>query len=121
MKDSYNVNALTQLAGEAALRDRSHFTWLVGETLQQRLVLEQACASFGWSWPRSDANFVLVDVGSASTAAALYEHLRDAGILVRYWGSRPELASKLRVTVGAKGSMERFVQLVRDALPTLGK
>jgi len=121
VKDSYNVNALTQLAGEAALRDRAHFTWLVGETLQQRKVLEEACASFGWSWPKSEANFMLVDVGSTSVAAALYEHLRDAGILVRYWGSRPELASKLRVTVGAKESMERFVHLVRDALPTLGK
>lgn len=36
VKDSYNVNALTQLAGEAALRDREYFRWLVGETIKQR-------------------------------------------------------------------------------------
>ena len=38
MKDSYNVNALTQLAGEAALLDRDYFRWLVGETIKQRKV-----------------------------------------------------------------------------------
>ena len=42
VKDSYNVNALTQLAGEAALRDRAHFEWLVKETLAQREVLAAA-------------------------------------------------------------------------------
>ena len=38
VKDSYNVNALTQLAGEAALLDRDYFRWLVGETIKQRKV-----------------------------------------------------------------------------------
>ena len=30
------------------------------ETLEQRKLLETACASFGWTWPKSDANFLLV-------------------------------------------------------------
>ena len=38
VKDSYNVSALTQLAGEAALLDRDYFRWLVGETIKQRKV-----------------------------------------------------------------------------------
>jgi histidinol-phosphate aminotransferase len=42
VKDSYNVNGLSQLAGEAALRDRKHFRWLVSSTLEQRGVLEAA-------------------------------------------------------------------------------
>lgn len=119
VKDSYNVNALTQLAGEAALRDRDHFAWLVRETLQQRKALEQTCALYGWTWPASDANFMLVDVASAPLAAALYARLKAEGILVRYWGSRPELECKLRITVGAKESMDKFAAVVKDAMQTL--
>ena len=168
VKDSYNVNALTQLAGEAALLDRDYFRWLVGETIKQRKVrpreqsppslrslglpprprshppprphrpltlaptltlplaispsrqaLEAACKGFGWTWPTSDANFLLVEVGSAAKAGALYERCRDGGVLVRYWGSRPELATKLRVTVGTKESVDKFVSIVAQALPSL--
>jgi histidinol-phosphate/aromatic aminotransferase/cobyric acid decarboxylase-like protein len=38
---------------------------------------------------------------------------------VRYWGSRPELASKLRVTVGTKESVDKFVAICKEALPSL--
>merc|ERR1719424_1663459 len=44
---------------------------------------------------------------------------RDGGVLVRYWGSRPELATKLRVTVGTKESVDKFVSIVTQALPSL--
>ena len=40
-------------------------------------------------------------------------------MLVRYWGSRPELATKLRVTVGTKESVDKFVAIVQQALPAL--
>ena len=119
VKDSYNVNVLTQLAGEAALLDRDYFRWLVGETIKQRKALEAACKGFGWTWPASDANFLLVEIGSAAKAGALYERCRDGGVLVRYWGSRPELATKLRVTVGTKESVDKFVSIVAQALPSL--
>jgi len=119
VKDSYNVNALTQIAGEAALRDREHFRWLVESTLEQRALMEGFFKSIGWSWPQTDANFMLVDTGSAALAAAIYERLKASGILVRYWGSRPELASKLRVTVGAKESNDKFMGLVQQALKEL--
>jgi len=119
VKDSYNVNALTQIAGEAALRDREHFRWLVDSTLEQRAVLVDFFGSIGWTWPTTDANFLLVDTGSADLAGAIYAKLKAEGILVRYWGSRPELASKLRVTVGAKESNEKFMELVRKCLAEL--
>jgi len=86
VKDSYNVNALTQIAGEAALRDRDHFRWLVNSTLEQRQVLEAFFGRINWVWPKSDANFMLVDTGSVALASAIYEGLKASGILVRYWG-----------------------------------
>ena len=59
---------------------------------------------------------MLFDVGSASKAEYLYAGLKKRGLLVRYWGSRPDLCSKLRVTVGTRESNERFVALVTGLL-----
>ena len=105
---------------------RPHRTLTLAPTLTLPLTispspqaLEAACKGFGWTWPTSDANFLLVEVGSAAKAGALYERCRDGGVLVRYWGSRPELATKLRVTVGTKESVDKFVSIVTQALPSL--
>ena len=64
---------------------------------------------------------MLVDVGSVALAGALYAGLKEAGILVRYWASRPDLNSKLRITVGAKESNEKFIALTRKLLAELKK
>ena len=96
-----------------------HFGWLVNSTLEQRAVLATFFEEIGWTWPQSDANFMLVDTGSPELAATLYGRLKSAGVLVRYWGSRPELASKLRVTVGAKASNDKFMGLVKEVLAEL--
>ena len=116
VKDSYNVNALTQVAGEAALRDRKHFEWLVRETISERDWVEAQLAQFGWSWPKSSGNFLLVDVGSKDLAARLYAHLKAEGVLVRYWAARPDLWTKIRLTIGQRTSNEKFVELVKEAL-----
>ena len=47
--------------------------------------------------------------------------LKEAGILVRYWASRPDLNSKLRITVGAQESNEKFIALTRKLLAELKK
>ena len=112
VKDSYNVNALTQIVGEAALRDRIHLQKIVGDTIREREWLIAACGLFGWSHPKTDANFVLFDLASKEQAVAVYEGLKQEGVLVRYWGNRPELSTKLRVTIGARADNERFVDFV---------
>ena len=78
-------------------------------------LLEQT-AQFGWTYPKTDANFVLFSVGSVETAAMLYNGLKKEGLLVRYWGARPDLNDKLRVTVGTRESNQRFVTLVSGLL-----
>lgn len=123
VKDSYNVNSMTQVAGEAALRDRAYFDWLVRATITERIWLLEQTKKFGWEYPKTDANFVLFDVGSAAVADHLYSGLKKQGLLVRYWGGRPDLCTKLRVTVGTRESNERFVELVAGLLkdaPTNG-
>src|SRR3954452_9018986 len=53
VKDSYNVNALTQAIGIAALEDRAYLDDCVRRTLDQRARLEAALGDMGLSWPES--------------------------------------------------------------------
>jgi histidinol-phosphate aminotransferase len=111
VKDSYNVNALTQAAGTAALEDRDHHRELVRRTLAERARLEGLLASLGWSWPASGANFVLCEVGPR--AGDIYRALKAKGMLVRWW-DRPGLSSKLRITVGTPAQTDQLVGLLRS-------
>ena len=60
-----------------------------------------------------------ISSAQVTLAGGLYAKLKEAGILVRYWGNRPDLSSKLRITVGAKESNEKFITLTRKLLAEL--
>jgi histidinol-phosphate aminotransferase len=111
VKDSYNVNALTQALGAAALEDRAHHAETVRRTLAERARLEQALRALGWSWPPSGGNFLLCEVGGR--AGDVYRALKQRGILVRWWNT-PELAGYLRITVGRPEQNDALVAALRD-------
>jgi histidinol-phosphate aminotransferase len=106
VKDSYNVNAITQAIGIAALEDRSYHEECVGRTLTERTRLEAALAVLGLAWPESAANFLLVEIGPR--AEEIYLALKQSGLLVRWW-SAPELRTKLRVSVGKPDDNDRLI------------
>jgi histidinol-phosphate aminotransferase len=111
VKDSYNVNVLTQLAGTAALEDQDHHRDLLRRTLAERARLERELARLGWSWPPSGANFLLCEVGPK--AGDIYRGLKERGLLVRWW-DRPGLSSKLRITVGTPEQTDLLLKHLRE-------
>ena len=117
VKDSYNVNALSQCLGEVALNDRDYHRSLVARILVERVGLEQACRGFGWSFPTSSANFLLCEVGAR--AGELYRALKERKILVRWWDT-PQLRTKLRISVGQPSWNAAFIAAVTDILPGQG-
>jgi histidinol-phosphate aminotransferase len=106
VKDSYNVNAITQAIGIAALEDRSYHEECVGRTLTERTRLEAALAALGLAWPESAANFLLVEIGPR--AEEIYLALKQQGLLIRWW-SAPELRTKLRISVGKPDDNDRLI------------
>jgi len=117
VKDSYNVNAISQCLGEVALHDRDYHRSLVMRILAEREVLEQACRGFGWSFPPASANFVLCEVGER--AGELYRALKARRILVRWWDT-PQLRTRLRISVGQPQWNTAFIDAVAEILPGLG-
>ena len=109
IKDSYNVDRLTQVAGLAAL-DAFDEALASNRALCERRdriagVLDER---FGWKvWP-SAANFLLADT-SPRPAREVYEGLKAQKVLVRYF-ARPRLDTCLRITIGAESEMAAFVQ-----------
>ena len=110
VKDSYNVNAITQALGVAALEDRSYHEDCVRRTLDQRAHLESELEGLGWSWPESAANFLLCEIGER--AEAVYGALKEEGLLVRWWRA-PELRTKLRISVGNPEENDHLLEALK--------
>jgi histidinol-phosphate aminotransferase len=107
VKDSYNLNLLTQAAAVAALEDVAHMRANVARIRATRERLTDALARLGYEAPPSHANFVLAcrrGIDQAPVAAALAAR----GILVRHFPT-PELRDALRITVGTDAEIDALL------------
>ncbi|MBI5118103.1 histidinol-phosphate transaminase [Candidatus Poribacteria bacterium] len=114
MKDSYNVNLLSQLAAEAALSDLEHMRANVLKIVRTRTLLISGLAALGFVVYPSESNFVLAKYPNGS-ARPLYEELKRRKILVRYFPLR-RLEDCLRITVGTDGEVDALLKELRDIL-----
>jgi len=98
VKDSYNLNRLSQVAAEAALSDLAAMEANVARIRATRATLTAGLERLGYAVLPSEANFVLArrpGVDQTGVTRALAEQ----HILVRHFAV-PELADALRITVG---------------------
>jgi len=115
-RDSYNVDTLAQAAAEAAFADREHAEkgWrAVGE---ERGRLTAALAGLGFGVPESQSNFVLAEAPPGASARALFERLRERGIVVRHFET-PRLANSLRITVGTASENDLLLTAIEELTP----
>ena len=114
IKDSYNVDHLTQVAGCAALDAWDAYAEVNRETAARRdRVADALRGRFGWQvWP-SATNFVLATPLDAD-AALIAQRLKTERILVRHFG-RARLDRSLRISIGSEPEMQRFLDVL-DAI-----
>ena len=112
VKDSYNVNRLSQVAATAALADQVTMRANVTRVAATRAHLVAALRELGYEVPESFANFVLarkagIDQGAVARALAardiLVRHFREYG-----------LADALRITVGTDDEIVTLLGALRD-------
>ncbi len=99
IKDSYNVNRLTQELAVAALLDQAHMRRNVRRILSTRRRLAVALGRLGFFVHPSEANFLWVRPPAGIDAAALYQDLRSHKIFVRHFPG-PRTGGYLRITIG---------------------
>lgn len=109
-RDSYNVDAVSQALGEAAIVDRAYAAETWRRVREDRERLRHGLAQAGLDALPSESNFLLARVPATSRldAAAVYAALKQRGILVRYFDV-PGLDDRLRITVGTTEQNQRLL------------
>jgi histidinol-phosphate aminotransferase len=120
IRDSYNVNRLSQAGALAALQARETYAGFIGEVKATRERVRQILTGMNWKVFPSEANFLFgappVPDGLAGPerAASLYEWLLARKILVRHFPKHPLTAPYLRISIGSNLEMERFIEEVEE-------
>ncbi len=122
VRDSYNVNRLTQAGGLAALKDQSYLKAVAQKICRTRDYYRAEWEKLGWFCYPSQSNFLFVEprnaageVGAA-VAQSLFDFLKENKILVRYFPSSPLTDSFLRISVGDENQMLQVSETIQKWL-----
>ncbi|WP_142781705.1 histidinol-phosphate transaminase [Agrobacterium sp. T29] len=114
-KDSYNVDAIAQHLGHAAIKESLYAqeTWRNIRVERERIT--QKLEELGFGVERSQANFLLVTPPTSygSTAKILQRYLKDRNIFVR-WFDEDRLRNRLRISIGTPGENDALVNALGD-------
>lgn len=106
VKDSYNVDMLTQYLGKAALEEHAVMLANAERIKATRKWTAEQLEALGCKVLPSQANFLFVR--PVRPAAEVFAALREHGYLVRYF-NLPRISEYIRVTIGCQEDMAGFV------------
>ena len=109
LKDSYNVNRLTQVLALAELEGWAEVRATAGKIATTRDETAAALAAKGWEVTPSRANFLWVKPPAGRTAKGVYDALAAKDILVRHFPDDPQTRDHLRISIGKSEDMERLL------------
>lgn len=112
VRDSYNVNRLSQAAALAAIGDPDYYAGVLGRIKATRdAFFHDLSARRGWFTYPSQSNFVFTEPKDArgrsgpEVAKSAFDFLGGRKVLVRHFPTHALTASFLRVSVGTDGEM----------------
>ena len=108
----YNVNRVTKICGEAALKDGAYYRDCCAKIMREREYLSEALKALGGELTPSLANFVFVRFPGFA-GADLLAKLKARGVLVRRF-SVPGIEDYLRITVGSRSECETLVSALAE-------
>ena len=112
----FNVNSLAQAAAVAALGDRRYLRKVLKAIEGGRVYLSRELSKLGLRVLPSDANFLMVDVGTIGMSAPEFcDFLAERKILVRDLSSfRGAGSSYVRITVGTPQQNKKLVDALKN-------
>ena len=110
----YNVNSMSIYAAVAALGARAYFEECVQSVISVRGYTAERLKGMGFEVLPSSANFLMAK-RAGTGGHALYEKLKERGILVRHF-AEGRISDFIRVSIGTRAQMDRFLGAVRDIL-----
>ncbi len=114
VKDSYNLNAITQAAATAAIMDQDWLNTNVQKVKEQRTRLTIELRKLGLVIPDSQTNFLLAKVVQTE-AKKIYQKLLERKIFIRYF-EQADLADKIRITIGTEEQNTLLINALSEIL-----
>ncbi len=111
LKDSYNVDALTQAIGLAAYEDRSYHAHCVSRLKTTRESLFGELLTLSFEVVPSETNFLFA-APPGGDGEAFFRYLRDNRIIVRHFPGATT-GRYVRITVGTAEQMSEFLVFTR--------
>ncbi len=111
IKDSYNVNYLTQELARVAILDQDTMKANVQAIVETRRMVAEKLIEFGFEVADSQANFLWIKPLKLN-AKSVFDQLRREQIIVRYFENDEHTKDYLRVTIGTAPEMFKFLDAV---------
>ena len=112
LKDSYNMDMITQKLAEAAIRDQEYLQTTLAKVKALRAELAAELEKLNFKLIPSQANFIFAAPPDNDGAKA-FKFLRDHAVIVRYFPG--EITGKyLRITVGTAAQNQRLIQVLQE-------
>lgn len=108
----YSVNSLALAALTAALQDRANLDCYVAEIKEARAQFLKDLGRIGLQFWPTEANFVLVKIGSAHKEFCAA--MREWGILMRDRSADPGCDGLVRITIGTREQMRLAAEAIRE-------
>ena len=114
VKDSFNsypADMLSQAIGEIAISDDAYYKTIREKVISTRDYFALELEKLGWHVLPSKTNFLFTEKKGVS-GKEIYQTLKTKGILVRHFNT-DGIEDFVRITIGTKEDMERFVQEIK--------
>lgn len=116
VKDSYNVNVLSQILAVGALKDQTYFKNTVSKIKATREKLIERLKMLGFTVIPSQSNFVMTSPPDKN-GNKLFHYLRIRNIIVRYFPA-PKTKNFIRITVGTDEDMQKLLDCCTEYIKT---
>jgi len=109
LKDSYNLDAVTQAAGLAAFEDAAYLADTVARIRRDRELLREGLLKLGFQVGKSEANFLFAAPPDGD-GEGYFRYLRENAVIVRYFPG-PVTGRYVRITVGTPEQNKELLDL----------
>ena len=113
VKEPFSVNMLAQIAGEAALGDDEFLERTLLVNRSGRDYLYREFDRLDLSYLKTQANFILVDLGPR--ASTIIESLMQKGVIIRPCVAY-DLPTHARISIGSAGQNERLIKTLEEVI-----
>ena len=111
----FNINSMAQAAAIASLKDKEHIERSKLVVNEGKQYLYGELDKLGLRYVKSDANFILIDLGEARSGKDMFRKLIGEGVIVRDMDFY-KMYSFIRVTVGTMPENRKFIRGLKKIL-----